>query len=86
MVHVGVMKTVATNEAKTNLSALLRRVKEGETVIIAHGKTPVAKLVPFDSAEKERPKVGEMLDQPMHIPDEAFAPLSSDELRIWGLK
>jgi prevent-host-death family protein len=86
ILHLLGMKTVATNEAKTHLSALLQRVKNGETVIIAHGKKPVAKLVPLDPVEEERPKVGEMLDKPMHIPDEAFAPLSSDELRTWGLE
>lgn len=82
------VKTVAINEAKTHLSALLQQVKNGETVIIAHGKKPVAKLVPLDSEEEEeeRPKVGEMLDEPMHIPDEAFTPLSSAELRAWGLR
>ncbi|HMO51806.1 MAG TPA: type II toxin-antitoxin system prevent-host-death family antitoxin [Kiritimatiellia bacterium] len=80
------MITVATNEAKTHLSALLQQVKKGESVIIAHGKKPVAKLVPLDPVDSERPKVGDTLDKPMHIPEEAFAPLSPDELRTWGLR
>lgn len=80
------MLTVATNEAKTHLSALLQQVKKGETVIIAHGKKPVAKLVPYDQTVSERPKVGQVLDKPVHIPDEAFAPLTPGELHAWGLR
>jgi len=79
------MITVATNEAKTHLSSLLEKVKRGETVIIARGKKPVARLVAYDPVHPERPKVGQMIDQPMHLPDEAFAPLSAEELRSWGL-
>lgn len=80
------MLTVATNEAKTHLSALLQQVKKGETVIIAHGKKPVAKLVAYDIATSSRPKVGQVLDKPVHIPDEALAPLTPGELRSWGLR
>ena len=80
------MITVATNEAKTHLSSLLEKVKRGETVIIARGKKPVARLVAYDPVHPERPKVGQMIDKPMHLPDEAFVPLSSEELRSWGLQ
>lgn len=33
----------------------------------------------------ERPKVGEMLDEPFHFPDSAFAPLTDQELKEWGI-
>ena len=36
-----------TGEAKASLSALLRRVRNGEVIVIAHAGRPVAKLVPF---------------------------------------
>ncbi len=80
------MITIATNDAKTHLSALLQKVQGGESVIIARGKMPVAKLVPYKSGETKRPKVGQMIDKRVRIPDEAFAPLSQKELRSWGLK
>ena len=32
-----------------------------------------------------RPKVGETMDPPRHIPDAAFAPLTEEELKAWGL-
>lgn len=42
---------VNIHEAKTNLSKLLARVREGEEVIIAKAGKPIARLVPV----KERP-------------------------------
>lgn len=78
------MKTVATNEAKTHLSALLQEVSRGETVVISRGRKPLAKLVPYDT-EPERPKVGEMLDEPFSVSEEALRPMSQEELRNWGL-
>lgn len=38
---------VNIHEAKTRLSKLLTRVKEGEEIIIAKAGKPVARLVPF---------------------------------------
>jgi prevent-host-death family protein len=42
---------VNIHEAKTHLSRLLERVALGEEVIIAKAGTPVAKLVPIESAK-----------------------------------
>lgn len=39
------MRSVSVQEAKTQLSALLRAVENGEEVEIRRGRTPVAKLV-----------------------------------------
>ncbi|MFN0129934.1 MAG: type II toxin-antitoxin system Phd/YefM family antitoxin [Verrucomicrobiales bacterium] len=81
------MKTVATNEAKTHLSALLEEVRQGATIVIARGRKPLAKLVPYEEeASRRRPKVGEMLDAPMVIPEEALRPLNEEELRSWGVQ
>ncbi|MBE2179787.1 MAG: type II toxin-antitoxin system prevent-host-death family antitoxin [Chthoniobacterales bacterium] len=80
------MNVVATNEAKTHLSALLERVGRGETIVIARGRKPVAKLVPYEDADRPRPKVGEMMDEPMAVPEEALRPLEASELRAWGLR
>jgi prevent-host-death family protein len=43
-------KTVATNEAKTHLSALLQEVANGKTIVITRGCKRLAKLVPYDEA------------------------------------
>jgi prevent-host-death family protein len=78
------MKTVATHEAKTHLSSLLQEVSEGETVVISRGRKPLAKLVPYDNPPA-RPRVGEMLDEPIAVEESALRPLSKKELRDWGL-
>lgn len=79
------MRTVATNEAKTHLSALLQEVTRGETIVISRGRKPLAKLVPYDEPAA-RPKVGEMVDEPFHVPEEALRPMSVAELQAWGLR
>lgn len=78
------MKTVATHEAKTHLSALLQEVSAGETIVISRGKKPLAKLVPIESTST-RPKVGEMMDEPFVIPDEALQALGEADMKLWGL-
>jgi prevent-host-death family protein len=47
------MKTVGIFEAKTHLSTLLKRVEQGEEIIVTrHGK-PVARLVPVGAVNRE---------------------------------
>lgn len=80
------MQTVTTHEAKTHLSRYLAAVEAGDEVVIARGRKPVAKLVPYETGrEKKRPKVGRTLGPKFAIPDAALAPLTDDELRDWGL-
>lgn len=42
------MRTVSISEAKNKLSALLDRVRGGETILILDRGSPVAKLAPAD--------------------------------------
>lgn len=79
------MRTVATNEAKTHLSALLQEVSRGETIVISRGRKPLAKLVPYEEPAA-RPKVGEMIDEPFQIPEDALRPMNEAELKAWGLR
>lgn len=48
------MSDVTVHEAKTHLSALLRRVEAGETITIRRGRTPVAVLSRADPGRAER--------------------------------
>ncbi|MBX3180416.1 MAG: type II toxin-antitoxin system Phd/YefM family antitoxin [Candidatus Hydrogenedentes bacterium] len=48
------MKTVNIHEAKTQLSRLLREVKEGEEIVIANAGEPVAKLVAYTEIKAPR--------------------------------
>jgi len=80
------MTTITTHEAKTHLSRYLAEVELGKEYIIARGKKAVAKLVPVKPVrQKSRPKVGDIEGKPFVFPDSAFAPLTPEELKEWGL-
>ncbi len=80
------MKKATTHEAKTHLSRLLAEVEAGEEIIICRGSKPVARLVPMARRPaKRRPRVGTVTSAPIRVTDDAFAPLSADELERWGL-
>lgn len=80
------MKTITTHDAKTHLSRYLAEVEEGEQIMIARGKKPVAMLVPAKQPKmRSRPKVGKIKGPLFEFPDSAFAPLDDDELKEWGL-
>jgi antitoxin (DNA-binding transcriptional repressor) of toxin-antitoxin stability system len=53
-------------------------------VIIARGKTPVAKLVAI-SAQKKKRVPGRLKGKIWYTPD-AFDPLTKEELSEWGIK
>ena len=49
------MKLTNIHQAKTQLSQLIKRVRQGEEIIIGKAGKPVAKLVPYEpSAEPRR--------------------------------
>jgi len=75
------MKTVTIHAAKTNLSQLLARVEAGEEIILARGKDPVAKLVPFHVPTSGR-RFG-VLRGTITLGPEFFVPLPEDELAAW---
>jgi prevent-host-death family protein len=73
-------KTVTVHAAKTHLSQLLARVEAGEVIVIARGKTPVAKLVPIAAPAKRQ--FGAMRGK-ISVGPEFFEPLSEEELGAW---
>jgi len=77
------MTTATIFEAKTNLSALVKKAQKGETVIITSGrnKTPVAKLSPIEPVVKKR--LGAMYDPNFVLPDSFWDPLPEEELKLW---
>jgi prevent-host-death family protein len=72
------------HKAKTNLSKLIRDALKGEEVIIARGKEPVVKLVPVSRRRRKRIP-GRLKGKIWYSPD-AFAPLSNEELKNWGIE
>jgi prevent-host-death family protein len=75
---------VTVHQAKTQLSKLIAAAEAGEEVIIARGDTPVAKLVPLEAAGKAPRRAGRLKGQ-FEIAPDAFAPMSEEELRDWGM-
>ena len=79
------MKTVTTHQAKTHLSRLLKDVQAGETVVILSGSAPVAKLIAVRPERAVRPPVGTLTSPEVRYTEDAFQPLTDDELKAWGL-
>jgi len=75
------MDTVTIHTAKTTLSQLLARVEAGEEIILARGKEPIAKLVPFQPAPPKR-RFG-ALRGILNVGPEFFEPLPEDDLAAW---
>ena len=75
------METVTIHTAKTTLSQLLARVEAGEEIILARGKSPIAKLVPFQPPTKKR-RFG-ALRGTVTVGPEFFEPLPEQELTVW---
>lgn len=75
------MATVTIHVAKTTLSQLLARVEAGEEIVLARGKQPIAKLVPFQPSPVKR-QFG-ALRGIVSVGPEFFEPLSEPELAAW---
>ena len=75
------MEIVTVHAAKTTLSQLLARVEAGEEIVLARGKEPVAKLVPFKPASRKR-RFG-ALKGIISVGPEFFEPLPERELKRW---
>jgi antitoxin (DNA-binding transcriptional repressor) of toxin-antitoxin stability system len=75
------MKTVTIHAAKTTLSQLLAHVEAGEEIVLARGKLPIAKLVPYHPVVPKR-QFG-ALRGVVSLGPEFFEPLPPDELAAW---
>jgi antitoxin (DNA-binding transcriptional repressor) of toxin-antitoxin stability system len=63
------MKTLPVGEIKAQFSAVLEKVKQGESFGILYGKKkqPIAMIVPYvDSKEKKERRIG-ILDGKVHV-------------------
>lgn len=71
-------------QAARDFAAVLARVREGETVLLADGDRVVAQLAPPPRARALRPRpVFGALRGAGTLPDTFFDPLPEDELRAW---
>jgi prevent-host-death family protein len=72
--------TITIHAAKTHLSRLILRVEAGEEIVIARGRTPVARLVPMTPAPR---RVFGALREKIAIQPQFFEPLPPGELEVW---
>jgi prevent-host-death family protein len=75
------MSTVTVHAAKTNLSKLLARVEAGEEIVIARGRTPIARLTPIHAPEPKR-QFGAFKGV-VTVGPEFFEPMTVAELAEW---
>lgn len=81
------MTRVTIHAAKTHLSRLAARAEAGETILLVRGRggEPIARLAPVRRRVRKTPRAGWMKGE-IESPDaSAFAPMTDDELREWGL-
>jgi prevent-host-death family protein len=53
-------RVYAVHEAKAKLSEILRRVKQGRSVVISERGRPIARVVPIDRSGDVEARLGEM--------------------------
>jgi antitoxin (DNA-binding transcriptional repressor) of toxin-antitoxin stability system len=75
------MKIGTIHAAKTNLSRLIQDALDGKQVIIARGRTPVARPVPVSTPAPAR-KFGAMRGH-ARVTAAFFEPLPPGELDLW---
>ena len=75
------MATVTIQQAKAQLSRLIRRACEGEEIIILRRKKPVVRLVAIEKEHIDR-KPGAWKGK-IKIGPEFFEPLPPEELEGW---
>jgi prevent-host-death family protein len=69
------MKYVGSDEAKTHLPSLLRRVEKGETITITRRGKPIARIVP---AEAETRSVAAVVEEMLAYRDQHGPVLGTD--------
>jgi antitoxin (DNA-binding transcriptional repressor) of toxin-antitoxin stability system len=80
LANYGVAMQVTIHTAKTNLSKLIEAALSGEEVVIARGKTPVARIV---AIPQQRFKMGLLEGKGVGKGPDFFEPMAEEELALW---
>jgi antitoxin (DNA-binding transcriptional repressor) of toxin-antitoxin stability system len=74
------MIKVNIQEAKTHLSRYLDQVESGAVVVVCRHNHPVAELRAIQEAPAHRTRVAGLLKGRIHWENDAFAPMTAEEL------
>jgi prevent-host-death family protein len=74
------VKPVNIQQAKTHLSRYLKRVKQGESLVICDRNVPVAELRSLHESTKPRRPLGALRGAVLHMADSFNEPLAAEEL------
>ena len=77
MVYMVVMIRLNIHEAKTHLSRYLKRLEQGETILLCKRNVPIAEIRPL-SGQRERPRPIGLAKGDFKVPPEFFDPLPED--------
>lgn len=80
---MGARKVVTIHDAKTNLSRYIKEAEAGAEIVIARGKTPVARLTPVEPAAKKPVRRFGALKGLIKFDETFFDPLPPEELAAW---
>ena len=75
------MKTVTIHTAKAPLSQLVALAEAGEEIVLARGKVPIAKIVPYHPIVPKR-QFGARRGR-FSVGPGFFEPLPEDALAVW---
>jgi prevent-host-death family protein len=71
-------------EVKAHFSSYVRKAKAGEVVVVCERNVPVAELRPLSHEEAPtKRELGTMNGLIVHMEEDAFAPMSEEELADW---
>jgi antitoxin (DNA-binding transcriptional repressor) of toxin-antitoxin stability system len=79
-------KVVTVHEAKTNLSRLIAEVEAGAEIVLARGKTPVARMVPLTPVDDKPRMLGWLREDSKGSDPLAYGfwdPIPEVELALW---
>lgn len=67
------------HEAKTHLSRYLKRLEQGETILLCRRNVPIAEIRPL-SAQRDQPRLIGLARGEFEVPPEFFDPLPEELL------
>jgi prevent-host-death family protein len=73
------------HQAKTQFSKLMREAEAGREVVVMRGKKPAVKLVPVQASVSRKELAGSYSKGLAHWDDDAFDPMTDEELIQCGL-